>query len=161
MRRTVKIYTNNVLTGADLYNSRDVIPGLGFENYAPLPRPRLAARGWDILLNRAGSSKTFNTGQQGAGGEGAASWADYGWFLAELYEIDPDMKVRGAANYDSAASFHRQTRYAFQGERQPGTIPLQVTPGRGRPAHLRETPGFQPSSPVHDLPSARPAHPQG
>jgi hypothetical protein len=141
----MRIYTENIITGADMYNSLAAVPGLGFEHYAPLPRPRLAARGWDILLRRAGSSRHFNSGQRGAGDEGAASWADYGWFLAALYAIDPTMKVRGGGNYDSADDFHAQTRDAFLGTRPPGTTAVRVRPGRGRPLHLREAPGFRPA----------------
>jgi hypothetical protein len=159
MRRTVKIYSDK-LTPGNLTAAARIVPGLGFENFRPLPRPRLARAGWDILLYRSGSHQGFAKGY-GSHGHGAASWADYGWFLAGLYEADPDMKVRASANYDGAADFHRQTRYAFQGERQPGVTPLKVTPGRGRPAHLRDHPDFRPAAPVHDLPSARPAHPQG
>jgi hypothetical protein len=143
MRRTVKIYSDK-LTPGNLTAATRVVPGLGFENFQPLPRPKLASAGWDILLCRAGSNRTFNSGQRGAGGEGAASWADYGWFLAELYKTDPDMKVRAAANYDSGADFHHKTRGSFLGDRQPGVTPLKMTPGRGRPAHLREHPDFRP-----------------
>ena len=114
----MKIYSDT-LSGADLdaatsAASEHAGAPVGFERYRELARPRIRARGWDILLYRTGSRMHFNTGQHGAGEDGAASWDDWGWFLAELYGRDPGMR---AAHYSSAAAFHEATggRYRTAG----------------------------------------------
>lgn len=126
----MKIYSN-VLTGADLDAAiraanehtprRDVDPFygiIGFERCRELSRTRIRARGWDVLLYRIGSTAHFNTGQYGAGEEGAASWDDWGWFLAGLYRHDPVMR---AGYYNGEADFHRATRNGFRPEAEGGS----------------------------------------
>jgi hypothetical protein len=126
----MRIYSN-VLTSADLdaairaanerTPTRDVDPfyGLiGFERCLRLNRTRIRARGWDVLLYRTGSTMHFNSGQHGAGEEGAASWDDWGWFLAELYLRDPVMR---AGSYNGEAEFHRATRNGFKPEDKGGS----------------------------------------
>jgi hypothetical protein len=126
----MKIYSN-VLTGGDLsaairtaneHSGRmagDPFAGsIGFERYRELARPRIRARGWDVLLYRIGSTMHFNSGKYGAGEQGAASWDDWGWFLAELFRRDPVMR---AAYYDGEADFHRATRNGFRPESQGGS----------------------------------------
>jgi hypothetical protein len=52
-----------------------------------------------------------NTGQYGAGGDGAAAtWSDWGRWLAELFERDPRAI---AGQYNGAADFHAKTYGLF------------------------------------------------
>lgn len=117
----MKIYSDT-LTSADLdaavraasEHARSAPPfagSIGFERYRALQRPRIRSRGWDLLLYRTGSRMHFNTGNHGAGEEGAASWGDYGWFLAALFERDPGMH---AAYYRDRGHFHEATRGKFR-----------------------------------------------
>lgn len=111
----MKIYSDT-LTSADLdaatsaASTHSSTGSIGFERYRALRKPRIRTRGWDILLYRNGSRKHFNTGQHGAGDDGAASWDDYGWFLAELFERDPGLH---AAYYRDREHFHQATRGQF------------------------------------------------
>jgi hypothetical protein len=111
----MKVYSD-ILTEQDLRVAlaeavNTCTPGhCGFERLAPLPRPRLRSRGWDVLLHRAGG-RPFNTGKRGSEysertGAGAASWDDYGRWLAALYELDPAMR---AGYYLSRENFHLST----------------------------------------------------
>ncbi|HBH59913.1 MAG TPA: hypothetical protein DDY41_17665 [Arthrobacter bacterium] len=60
-----------------------------------------------------------NTGTHGANseanGEGvyAATWNEWGWFLAEVFAADPEAKCNW---YDGAAAFHARTKNAFTGQ---------------------------------------------
>jgi hypothetical protein len=91
------------------------VPGhCGFEKFEHLARPRLASRGWDVLLYRAGSRRPFATGRHGAGDRGAARYDDYGLWLAALYDLDPDMQVRGQYPYKGRDDFHRATEGKFR-----------------------------------------------
>jgi hypothetical protein len=83
------------------------------ERFEPVENPRIRAHGWDILLGRTGSARSFNSGTRGAKGEGAASWDDWGRFLAELFELDPDAEIP-SAKYHGLASFHASTHWAYQ-----------------------------------------------
>lgn len=57
------------------------------------------------------SSRRPNTGKYGAvSDEHAATWDEWGMFLAALYAVDPDMD---ATYYADAADFHRQTHDRF------------------------------------------------
>jgi hypothetical protein len=100
----MKIYSDVLLT-ADFTTA---LPGSAFyfEHLRPLEKVRLRQRGWEVLMGRAGSRRTFNSGQFGAEGQGAASWDEWGTFLAALYEKDPEMR---AGPYKSRADFHRET----------------------------------------------------
>lgn len=55
-----------------------------------------------------------NSGSYGAGGEfarWAATYDEWGWFLAALFEADPDAKVGNI--YHGRNHFHEITRYRF------------------------------------------------
>ena len=131
----MKIYSNTLTSGdlnaaisaANQHTQRDpdnpFHGSIGFERCRSLARPRVRARGWDVLLHRTGSTMHFNTGMHGAGEDGAASWDDWGWFLAALYEQDPGMR---AAYYTSAEDFHRSTGNAFRPGGSPRLRPEQA-----------------------------------
>lgn len=57
--------------------------------------------------------------RSGAGwteGEMAASWTEWGWFLARVFERDPNARC---GDYRSAADFHEQTQQHFIEPRTP------------------------------------------
>jgi hypothetical protein len=54
--------------------------------------------------------KWTNSGNQGSGGTYAASYDEWGWFITELYRIDPDMVF---GHYKNLEGFHEMTRYRF------------------------------------------------
>jgi hypothetical protein len=156
----VKIYSNT-LTSADLSAaiqaanqhtpSQDGDPfhgTIGFERYRELTRPRVRARGWDVLLYRTGSTMHFNSGRYGAGEQGAASWDDYGWFLAELFRRDPALH---AAYYRDETDFHRATRNGFKPEDQGGSPRLTSSPAKRRLTRL----GFSKTEASQILATAR------
>lgn len=53
-----------------------------------------------------------NSGQWGSDNTmWAATYDEWGWFIAELFELDPDAKFGRYKNYDD---FHAQTKTRFQ-----------------------------------------------
>jgi hypothetical protein len=54
-----------------------------------------------------------NSGRIGASSDDsyAATYDDWGYWLAELYRIDPEMIV--ARSYDNADDFHKKTNYKY------------------------------------------------
>ncbi len=59
---------------------------------------------------------TTQTGTHGAGYERAASWSDWGRFLAALFEIDQEAVC---GNYASADDFHAKTAGRFHADASP------------------------------------------
>lgn len=104
----MKIYSDTLVT-ADF---DPAVPGkeFYFEHLRPLEKVLLRERGWEVLIGRAGSKRSFNSGQYGAEGQGAASWDEWGTFLATLYEKDPEMR---AGPYKSRAHFHESTNRQY------------------------------------------------
>lgn len=106
---------------------------VGFETCRKMTRPQIRKRGWDVRLYRIGSTRHFNTGQWGAGDDGAASYDDYGWFIAELFARDPQARI---AEYDGAANFHTVTNDAFKPEDNGGSPRMLTGQLRTRLAEL-------------------------
>lgn len=63
---------------------------------------------------RAGNSGSYGAMQPESDGY-AATYDEWGWLLAELYEIDRDMVVGSTKHptYANAVSFHRQTAWTY------------------------------------------------
>lgn len=82
--------------------------GIGFETFKPmLGTPRVRRFAWDVRLTREGSRRAFNTGKHGASRDrGAASWDDYGVWIARLYDRDPLARI---GPYSSRENFHAKT----------------------------------------------------
>jgi hypothetical protein len=126
----VKIYSN-VLNDHDIWQainaasqaSTDAGHGhVGAERFRDIRNPRVRRHGWDLLLYRAGSRRHFNTGTYGAGDQGAASWDDYGWFIAVLFERDPGARI---GHYTGRENFHAATRdkyLSMSGTGERGTL---------------------------------------
>ncbi len=66
----------------------------------------VALRGYGARHNRR-----VNSGQRGAGDEYAATYSDWGHWLACLFRKDPKMI---AGQYDGVADFHRQTEGLYR-----------------------------------------------
>jgi len=74
---------------------------------------RSRARGFEIRLEAepGDGHRRTNTGTRGAGDYYAATWDEWGYFIAELFALDPAAIFGG---YDGAADFHAQTKGKFQ-----------------------------------------------
>lgn len=73
-----------------------------------------------VKLRAANGIYHPNTGTHGADGfEYAASWTEWGWWLARVFEVDPDAICAGAWTYDGADDFHKQTGQRFRDPRTP------------------------------------------
>jgi hypothetical protein len=119
---------SDILTAADLHAATPDEVIASVSNHGSRKR----ARAFEVSLEGLGDRHTRkkNSGQYGAGYEFAASWDDWGIWLAALYEIDPNLN---ATYYTSREDFYAQTaRYQPRGM----TAPWLTTP-RGRLEHLR------------------------
>lgn len=99
---------SDFLTASDL---RNAVPGGCTLELLTIDAPRVRRHGWDVKLRRPASARHENTGRYGAGAEGAASWDDYGVWMAALFALDPAFKI---ANYDGREDFEAQTDGAYQ-----------------------------------------------
>lgn len=93
---------------------------------------RKRAQAFEVSLEGLGARHTRkkNSGQYGAGVEYAASWDDWGIWLAALYEIDPQLN---ATYYQDREDFYARTaQYQPRGMKAPW-----LTTPRGRLEHLR------------------------
>lgn len=133
----MRLHTNT-LTGVDLYaavalanwRTRDVTGDLAPNSVAKTHRPhtvtpmyaeitthgsQIRTRALEVQMSGDASRRT-NSGNRGAGDDFAATWDQWGLFLAEAFRRDPDMLVgsRKYPVYDGAAHFHWVTggRYA-------------------------------------------------
>lgn len=103
----MKIYSDK-LTTQDLFDK--IRSPLSFERLDIIEHPRVRSKGWDVLLSNDNSNRHFNTGTHGAGEQGAASWDDYGRFIARLYEIDPEARI---GIYNDARQFNHDTQGVY------------------------------------------------
>jgi hypothetical protein len=103
----MKVYSDT-LTRDDML---DALPkGVSLDECEPIQNPRVRTHGWNVRLRRWGSSRHVNSGNYGAGEQGAASWDDHGWWMAELFERDPSARI---ANWDGRESFNVGTEYRY------------------------------------------------
>lgn len=80
----MKIWADN-LTTDDLYAT---LPDGVYLEHVEIKNPRKRARGWDVHLT-TDHGRYANSGQWGASHEKAASWDEWGVWIARLFEIDP------------------------------------------------------------------------
>lgn len=99
---------NAEFPGANVYLSADTSLHEG-------PRTR---RIDGVHLRSATGRHYPNSGGYGAlhVGEMAASWTEWGWFIARVFEIDPGARV---GDYKGVEDFHRQTHDRFVEPRSP------------------------------------------
>lgn len=84
---------------------------LGSDTYSPIPEP----------VNRYG--RTQKTRRRSQNGSWAATWREWGWFIAEIYAEDPLARWGAAPKYDGKddkrwgyfdlTDFDQQTDYEF------------------------------------------------
>lgn len=98
----MRIHTNT-LTEADI---RAMVPSTAYVGKLTTHGSRSHARAFD--LNLGGSGRTG--GQWGQTDGKAATWDEWGMFLAALYKADPNAKT---PYYTSASHFHRVTGGRF------------------------------------------------
>lgn len=99
---------NSEFPGANVYPSSDASLYAG-------PRTRRI----DHVHLRSATGRHYpNSGGYGAlhVGEMAASWTEWGWFIARVFEIDPDARV---GDYKGVDDFNRQTHDRFIEPRSP------------------------------------------
>jgi hypothetical protein len=86
-----------------------------YENSRTHPNGYLIQLGTDDKTSGPTNSRHYkNSGQWGADTQvWAATYDEWGWFIAELFERDPDAKFGHYKSYDD---FHAQTKTRFQGE---------------------------------------------
>jgi hypothetical protein len=116
----MKIYTNapESVIWAALRES-----GADFDRFE-LFRPTDGRNGFDVTLT-GDSPRMPNGGRSGwsAGDDHAASWDQWGVFLAAIFRADPDARMGGTAKrpgYANAEDYHWQTCNRFRDGR-PGT----------------------------------------
>ncbi len=103
----MKVYSDT-LTRDDLV---DALPrGVTLDSCEPISGARVRANGWTVALRCWGSSRHVNTGQYGAGEQGAASYEQHGVWMAALFAKDPAARI---AYYDGRADFERATDGRF------------------------------------------------
>lgn len=78
------------------------------------------ARSFEVQLEASSKDegdgrKWANSGSYGAATAYTATWDEWGWFLAELYDIDAFMRVgpKGSPFYESDEDFHEKTGISY------------------------------------------------
>jgi len=104
---------SDVLTTDDFYRAARAVSEVAPDIYVDscsVHGSRSRAHGYEVALRGSGRRhvRRPNSGRFGATSDNsyAATYHDWGWWLAELYRLDPDMV---AGHYKSAEDFHRQT----------------------------------------------------
>lgn len=116
----MKIYSDT-LTADDIYAAMwrarvtlDV--PLYLHSIDELPRVRLRARGWQVKLANSASWRTFNPGNGNSRERerGAATYDQWGQFLAELFAADPHARANGYSIYEGLDGFNAVTGNRYQ-----------------------------------------------
>jgi hypothetical protein len=116
----VRIHSD-VLTRENLAQALDTAElGEVFFDSLTLHRSNSRAQGYEVRLraqpgrDRNGKTRTAtNSGQHGAGSGKAATYDEWGYWIAVLFELDPDAVV---GPYKGSDHFHRLTREAYRRE---------------------------------------------
>lgn len=117
----MRIHTN-LITVADIYAATHNLPGVTVT--ATPHGSRSHARAFEVRLEGNGSHR--NSGQYGADtAEKAATWDEWGAFIAALYEVDPDA-LWGSQKYQvysNRTHYHYLTNQRFIEDADPGHLP--------------------------------------
>lgn len=109
----MKIYSD-ILTRDDML---DALPkGVTLDECYPIHGARVRSQGWNVRLRRWGSNRNTNSGQWGAGEKGAATYDDHGWWMAQLFDRDPDARISW---WNGRDEFNRETDHKYA---TPGAI---------------------------------------
>lgn len=104
----MRIHTN-IIDPADMYRAaEDAGDGVTVEFMEHGSRSRL--RAFEFSLSGT-SNRRRNSGNRGAGDEYAATWDEWGMFLAHLFALDPEAR---SGWYESADYFHWVTGGRFR-----------------------------------------------
>lgn len=121
----MRIHTDTI-THLDIYDAARAA-GSAVDFTAEEHASRTHARAYEVKLTGS-SPRRPNTGRRGADwgtDEHAATWDEWGLFLAHLYDVDPDARAGGAKIpvYRNASDFYVKTGDRFDPEN-----PDRVTP---------------------------------
>jgi hypothetical protein len=101
----MRIHTNADMQA--IYHA-ETVAGVQIDNLTP-HGSRKSTRAFEVLLT-GDSNRRPNGGSYGAGNSYAATWDQWGVFLAKIFEIDPDASCWA---YENAADFHYKTSTRF------------------------------------------------
>lgn len=114
----MKLHSDTLTTG-DVYNAMSYAKNGGGVSdgvyFAVLDESgsRTRANAWEVRLAHPGDAdhrRYTNGGNTGNGGLRAATYDEWGWFIAELFALDADAVF---GTYKGVADFDAQTRYRF------------------------------------------------
>lgn len=116
----MKLHTNS-LTAGDIRGSLTVAKVAGQVsrsvtfNKLEEHGSRSHARAFEVQLGtetkyKGDGRRRQNSGTNGAQYTYAATWDEWGWFIAEIFEIDPRAKF---GPYNGVKDFNEQTKYKF------------------------------------------------
>lgn len=71
---------------------------------------RSRANGFEVRLGSTYADGIHKRKCMDSSGNYSATWAEWGWFIVELFMLDNDLMF---GNYKSLEDFHETTRYAF------------------------------------------------
>lgn len=98
----MKLYSDT-LGSQDLFSAARTA-GVELYHCEPLPNTRIRSRGWEISLS---GSSPYTSQSSFTAAHKAATWSEHGVFMAELYKLDPNMRI---SHYKTLADFLRITR---------------------------------------------------
>lgn len=104
---------SNALTSLDIYRATNALPGVYAEVTPKGSRTHVGA--FEIRLTGTSTRRTMD------GQDQAATWDEWGVFIAAIYEVDP-AAVFGSVkspNYRDSNHFHAVTRYRFDADALP------------------------------------------
>lgn len=113
----MRIHTSDAITAQILYAATSAAGMTGVDVDASRHGSRTHAQAWEVSLTGTSSRRP----NPGTGGNypsdlHAATWDEWGMFLAALYAVDPQMRAGGAKHptYTSAEDFHAVTRDRYR-----------------------------------------------
>jgi hypothetical protein len=98
----MKLYSDK-LTDADIFNAARTA-GVELYHCEPIGNTRVRRYGWEISLS---GSSPYTSQSNFTDPHKAATWCEHGIFMAELYKVDPKLRI---ANYKTLADFMETTR---------------------------------------------------
>lgn len=104
---------SNTLTALDIYRATDALPGVFAQ--VEWKGSRSHANAFEVRLE--GTSTRLTMDRKGQ----AATWDEWGVFIAAVFEVDPEALWGSAKtpNYRNADHFHAVTRYRFDSDALP------------------------------------------
>lgn len=115
MRLHTKLSTGDMFNIKDKVVSEGLIPSYIHYDALTLHGSRSRDHAFEVKLGsdikiKGDGRRWTNSGTYGKGGNYAATYDEWGWLIAEIFEQDPEAIF---GNYDGRDDFHRQTKYAY------------------------------------------------